>query len=121
MSENVIYWVSTTLVSAMLILSALSYFFHQNTIDGVRELGFPDFFRIQLAVLKLIAIVVLLLPFFSLQVKEWAYVGVALFYITAIVAHSAHKDPIAINLINLFFLILLIVSNIYLQKIVSGE
>jgi len=114
MSQNTVYWLSTTLVSAMLVASAFSYFLHQNTIDGIRDLGFPDFFRIQLAILKLLGVVILLFPFFSPQVKEWAYAGIALFYITAIVAHFAHNDPIFINLINLFFLALLIISNIYL-------
>ncbi|MEL6600103.1 MAG: hypothetical protein AAFR40_11310 [Pseudomonadota bacterium] len=50
-----IYWLSTGGVSALLLLSAATYVFHQPTIDGVRALGFPDFFRIELAVLKLVA------------------------------------------------------------------
>lgn len=120
MSIQLIYWVSTLLVAAMLTASALSYFFHQSTIVGVRDLGFPDFFRIELAVLKLVAVLVLVVPAFSLQFKEWAYAGIAAFYVTAIVAHFAHKDPIVINLINFFFLGLLVVSNIYLNKMAVG-
>lgn len=115
---QIIYWVSTTLVSIMLVLSSLSYFFHQATIEGLRDLGFPDFFRIELAVLKLIAVLVLIIPCFPNQFKEWAYAGVALFYITAIVAHFVHKDPYFINLINILFLGLLITSNIYLKMLV---
>ena len=98
----------------------IPYFFSQATIEGVRELGFPDFLRIQLAVLKIIAVVVLLTPQIPMQVKEWAYVGVGLFFLTPIVAHAAHKDPIFINLINVSFIALLIVSNIYLHKLVGG-
>ncbi len=101
----------------MLVLSSLSYFFHQATIEGVRELGFPDFFRVQLAVLKLIAVLILMIPYCPLQIKEWAYAGVALFYLTAIVAHFVHKDPFFINLINVFFLGVLVVSNLYLNKL----
>jgi len=118
---QIIYWVSTSLVSIMLVLSALSYFFHQATIDGVRDLGFPDFFRIELAVLKLIAVLVLLLPAFPLQFKEWAYAGIAMFYLTAIVAHFVHKDPFFINLINVFFLALLVVSNVYLNRLIGAN
>ena len=114
---QLIYWSSTVLVSIALLLSSISYIFHQATIDGVRDLGFPDSFRIQLAVLKLIAVVILLVPTVPHQIKEWAYVGAVLFYITAIVAHWAHKDPFYFNLINLFFIGLLVVSNIYLQKL----
>ena len=65
-----IYWTSTLLVCIMLLWSAYTYFFHKATIDGVKALGFPDFFRIQLAVLKIIAVAVLLVPQVPLQVKE---------------------------------------------------
>jgi hypothetical protein len=51
------------------------------------------------------------------QVKEWAYAGVGLFLITAIVAHIAHQDSWAITFINLFLILLLVVSNYSLHKI----
>ena len=105
------YWISTGLVVLFLLLSAWSYLFHQNTIIGIQELGFPDFFRIQLAVLKIIAAIVLVLPMISAQAKEWAYAGVGLFLITAIVAHWAHKDPAVLHFINLAVFALLVVSN----------
>ena len=113
------YWASTALVSLMLLASAFTYFFHKNTIDGVRELGFPDFFRIQLAILKLVAVAVLLLPQVPMQAKEWAYAGVGLFYLTAIVAHMAHGDSVLISLVSVVFFGLLVVSNIYLHRLPS--
>ncbi len=85
----------------MLVLSGGAYLSHQGTIEGVRELGFPDFFRIQLAFLKLLAVPTLLIPQVPHAAKEWAYSGVALFLLTAVVAHHAHGDPIALNLVNL--------------------
>ena len=94
----------------MLSASAASYLLHPPTIIGIRQLGFPDFFRIQLAVLKIIAVPVLLISAFPIPIKEWAYAGVALYLITAMVAHSAHKDPLILNLLNVVFFILLIVS-----------
>ncbi len=112
-----IYWTTTILLSIFLLWSAWTYLYSKPTIEGVRALGFPDHFRIQLAVLKLIAVAILLIPQIPIQVKEWAYAGVGLFFITAIVAHVAHKDPYIITLINLVFVGLLITSNIYLYKI----
>ena len=111
-----VYWGTTSLVSVMLVLSAAAYFFHEDTIIGVRASGFPDAFRIQLAVLKLLGTVVLLLPIFSARIKEWAYAGVALFLLTAIVAHMAHGDPIGLTLINLLFFGMLVVSNVCLHR-----
>lgn len=112
-----IYWTTTILLSIFLSWSTYSYLFSKETIEGIKALGFPDFFRIQLAVLKLIAIVFLLAPQIPIQLKEWAYVGIGLFFITAIIAHFAHKDPLFINMINVFFIGLLVVSYIYLGKV----
>ncbi|MGH1413492.1 MAG: DoxX family protein [Pelagimonas sp.] len=108
-----IYWISTGLVTAMLTMSALAYLLHKATIDGVRDLGFPDHFRIELAVLKLLAVIVLLAPQMPVPVKEWAYAGVALFFVTSIVAHTAHGDPWTFNLINVVLLLLLATSRYY--------
>jgi len=114
---KLLYWTSTSLVATMILVSAFTYIFHKGTIDGVRELGFPDFFRIQLAVLKIIGVLILVIPQIPFKVKEWSYAGIGLFFITAIVAHTAHKDPIVLSLISVFFLILLIVSNVTLYKL----
>lgn len=115
-----IYWTSTILVSLFLLWSSYSYLFSKNTIEGIRELGFPDFFRVQLAILKIIAVAILLTPMISIQIKEWAYAGIFLFFITAIIAHFAHKDPLFINLINLVLITVLIVSYYYFHKTVNN-
>lgn len=110
------YWISTLLIGLVLSLSAASYLFHGPTIQGVRELGFPDFFRIELALLKIIAVIVLLLPSIPIPIKEWAYAGTALFFLTAIVAHIAHKDSIWIFSLNIIFVIALGVSRYSLLR-----
>ncbi len=114
-----IYWTTTILLSVFLLWSAWSYLFSKPTIEGIKELGFPDHFRTQLAVLKIIAVAVILIPNVPVQIKEWAYAGIGLFFITAIVAHTAHKDPFVITLVNLVLLGLLIASNIYLHKLLA--
>ncbi|KAA1243026.1 DoxX family protein [Aquimarina sp. RZ0] len=114
---KIIYWISTVLIAIFILWSAYTYLFNKTTIDGVRELGFPDHFRVQLAILKIVAVVILLVPGIPIQIKEWGYAGIGLFLITAIVAHTAHKDPIIITVINLIILSILITSNIYLHKL----
>jgi len=120
MNPKTIYWISTSLISLMLLWSAYTYIFTQSVIEGVKELGFPNFFRIQLAVLKLLAVFVLMLPIFSLQMKEWAYAGVGLFFLTALVAHISHQDSWGISVFLLVLLALLAVSNVYLNRIYIG-
>lgn len=111
------YWTTTILIAVFLIWSAYTYLFNKATIDGVRALGFPDHFRIELAILKIIGALLIIIPGIPIQIKEWAYAGIGLFFITAIVAHWAHKDPIVINIINLNLLLALVASNIYLHKV----
>lgn len=89
-------------------------------IEGIEKLGLPNFLRIEFAILKLIAVLVLLFPQIPIQYKEWAYVGIALFYLTSITAHVAHKDPFIINVFNLLLFALLVISNIYLKKITGS-
>jgi len=119
MKITTIYWVSTSLIAVFLLWSAYTYLFNKATIEGVSELGFPNHFRIQLAILKILAVIVILIPQIPIQIKEWAYAGIGLFFITAIVAHTAHQDPVIITIINLCLIGLLITSNIYLHKMIS--
>lgn len=114
---KVIYWFTTGITAFYLLWSSFGYLFSKQVIEGIEKLGFPNFFRIQLAILKMIAILILLIPQIPIQIKDWAYVGVGLFYLTAIIAHFVHKDPIMINSINIILFGLLIVSNIYLHKL----
>lgn len=100
----------------MLGASAAAYILHPGTIDGVRALGFPDSFRVQLAVLKALGALALVVPSIPVRVKEWAYAGTGLFLVTAIVAHTAHGDPIGLTLVNVAFLALLAVSNLGLHR-----
>lgn len=93
------YRSSTGLIGLFLLWSAGSYLFSTAAIDGLRELGFPEFFRWQLLALKLLALPALLAPGVPMMVRDWAYAGVALFLITALVAHTAHGDPWAFSLL----------------------
>ncbi len=110
------YWITTGLISVYLLLSSYSYLFSDSTIEGIRALGFPDFFRIQLAILKIIAALLLIIPQIPAPIKEWAYAGIFFFIITAIIAHFAHKDPIALNLINLVIMGILFTSYFYFSS-----
>lgn len=112
---TMLYWVSTTLSALALAFSAATYFLHRATIDGVANLGFPNFFRIELGILQLLASIVLIVPIFPQQAKEWAYAGAALFYVTAIVAHVAHRDSYAITLVNVLLIVVLLISNYSLR------
>jgi DoxX-like family len=59
--------------------------------EAYTHLGFPDYFRIELALAKLLGIVMLLAPA-PARLKEWAYAGFAITLGSALIAHFAVGD-----------------------------
>ncbi len=116
-TNKIIYWATTGLLSAAMLMNAYLYFTDAKMADAFKHLGFPDFFRVELAVAKIIGIVVLLLPIFSNKIKEWAYAGFGITFISAAIAHFMAGDPAQNIAPPLIFFVLLIVSNIFFAKI----
>ena len=107
---NTVHLTSTLIIVGFLLLSSYTYFFSEATIQGVRDLGFPDFFRIQLGILKIMAAILLVLPNIPVSIKEWAYAGVGLFLLTAFVAHIAHRDSVMMLVLLLVLFAILVIS-----------
>lgn len=103
-------WKATVVLSILLCISALSYLFHSETIAGIEELGFPSSFRIQLSIMKLVAVVVLLAPKAPKIFKHWALGGTFCFIVTAMVAHIVHGDPLMITVFLILAMVLTAVS-----------
>ncbi|ARS42412.1 DoxX-like family protein [Sphingobacteriaceae bacterium GW460-11-11-14-LB5] len=112
---KIIYWISTALVSLMMTFSAYSYLTNETIKQGFHHLGFPDYFRVELAIAKILGAVVLLLPIKGLW-KEWAYAGFAFTFISAFIAHTASGDPINNRVGPLVFLIVLLLSYFTFHK-----
>ena len=84
---KIIYWISTVLIFLFEgVMPALTSNM-QLAIDGIRHLGYPDYFRVMLTVFKVIGALVLILPFFKGRYKEWAYTGFGITFIAATVSH----------------------------------
>lgn len=110
--NKIIYWATTGVVAVVMIFSMYKMY----TPDYDRLL-LPNYLRIELSILKIIGLMVLLLPQFSIRLKEWAYAGFGIVLISASVAHYASGDALIRSLEPMIFLIVLIVSNIYLQNL----
>ena len=66
---------------------------------------------------KITGVVVLIIPNIPTRIKEWAYAGFGITFISASIAHFSSGDPVSIAITPLIFLAILIVSNIYLHKL----
>ncbi|MFA6084064.1 DoxX family protein [Mucilaginibacter sp.] len=110
--DKIIYWTATGILIAIFVFSLYMMY-----TPAYPHLGFPNYFRVELTVLKIIGIVVILFPQFPLWVKEWGYAGFTIVLISACVAHFNSGDPIINALEPLIWLAILFVSYTYMHKL----
>lgn len=113
---RIIYWVSTAILSFLMLFSAVSYFVNPEIAVGFKHLGFPDYFRVELGIAKLIGSIVILIPLFPHQCKEWAYAGFGITFISAAIAHSQSGDPLSMVIAPIVIFGILTVSYVFYRK-----
>lgn len=114
--NNIIFWTSTGIIALMMAFSAFSYFTNPQVVDGFKQMGFPDYFRVELGVAKILAVLALVIPQIPNRIKEWAYAGLGIVFISASIAHSGHGDTIDKVITPMVVLAILAVSYIYKEK-----
>ncbi|WP_208427324.1 MULTISPECIES: DoxX family protein [Salinibacter] len=91
------YWGSTVLFALMMAGSGTMYFVSENMAAKFAQLGFPDYFRIELGIAKLLGAGALVTPLprsvLARTVKEWTYAGFTISIVSAMIAHVASGDP----------------------------
>jgi len=115
-STKIIYWATTGLVSAMMLFSASQYITNPAMAEAFHHAGFPDFFRMELAVAKILGALALIIPQAPNRVKEWAYAGFGIVFISASFTHYSIGDAAAGIITPLVFMAILVVSYIYWNK-----
>ncbi|MEQ8473009.1 MAG: DoxX family protein [Marinoscillum sp.] len=116
MKTKIIYWIITGIVSAMMLFSAFAYFTNPEIASGFEQMGFQDYFRVELGIAKIIGAVVLLIPILPTRVREWAFAGFVITFISAFIAHIANGDPVSTSIFPLIALALLAVSHVFYFK-----
>jgi hypothetical protein len=85
-------------------------------VEGIRHLGYPDYFRVLLTVFKVAGALALLLPFVKGRVKEWAYAGFAFTILSAFISHWAVDGFSGQTLFPLVVFAILVVSYVSYGK-----
>ncbi|MCR8557488.1 DoxX family protein [Mucilaginibacter sp. BJC16-A38] len=106
---KITYWVTTSIIGLMMIYSAYAYLTQAAVAQGFVHLGFPSYFRVELAIAKLIGAILILTPL-SARIKEWAYAGFTITFVSAFIAHTASGDPVSRWVMPVIFLVVLAVS-----------
>lgn len=85
------FWLATALFCLQMGFTAYAQLRLPQVADAFHHLGFPDYFRVQLSLAKLLGIALLVLPV-PARLKEWAYAGFAFDLASALIAHFAVGD-----------------------------
>jgi surface polysaccharide O-acyltransferase-like enzyme len=112
------YWGTTSFFCLWMLFTAYA----QLALPQVRQefvhLGYPDYFRVELSVAKIIGIFVLMAPV-SIRLKEWAYAGFAITLTSALIAHVAAGEGPAVYLWALTAGLFLAMSYLSYQRLSS--
>lgn len=116
-TTKIIYWTTTGIIFLFEgVMPALT----SNTelaVEGIRHLGYPDYFRIMLTVFKVAGALALILPSVKGRFKEWPYVGFGITMIAAFISHWTVDGFGGQTVFPLFVLAILVISYICYHKI----
>jgi DoxX-like family len=91
-TKSVWYWMTTGVVVFAMFSGGIAELAHRpETINGMKELGYPVYFVMILGFWKLLGSLALLMPGVP-RVKEWAYAGIFFNMTGAAVSHLVCQD-----------------------------
>lgn len=84
--SKLLFWLTTGMIFLFEgVMPALTSH-TQMAKEGIRHLGYPEYFGVMLAVFKVLGAIVLIVPQFPARIKEWAYAGFGIDFIAAAVS-----------------------------------
>ncbi|MES2224857.1 MAG: DoxX family protein [Patescibacteria group bacterium] len=114
---SVIFWITTIII--VIFEGVIPAFTSQTELakEGIRHLGYPEYFGTLLMVFKVAGAAALIIPAIPKRVKEWAYAGFAIDFISAFSSLVIVDGLAPLALLPLAFLGLLIASYVSYHKI----
>ena len=85
------FWIATALFCLQIGFTAYAQLSLPQVAEAFTRLGFPAYFRVELAWAKLLGVVLLLAPV-SARLKDGAYAGFAITLASALIAHLSVGD-----------------------------
>ena len=118
-TTRIIYWVTTSIIC--LFASSAIFMNSEMAKEGTAHVGIPRWLGLEISIGQLIGLVLLIVPMVPARVKEWAYVGFGILYISAVVAHLAVGDPLGNTIMAIVFFGLLITSYVNFHKLQKAK
>lgn len=114
---KIIFWITTIII--FLFEGVMPALTSQTELakEGIKHLGYPEYFGNALVVFKILGVLVLIIPQIPKNVKEWAYAGFGFDFIFAAISHCSVDGVGFQSFFPLIFLVILAISYIYYHKI----
>ena len=90
-ATTVLFWIVTALFCLQMSFTAYAQLRLPQVAEAFTHLGFPAYFRVELACAKLLGVALLLAPV-PPRLKEWVYAGFAINLASALIAHLSVGD-----------------------------
>ena len=113
---RIIFWVATTIIFLMEGVMPVLTSQTELAKEGIRHLGYPEYFGPILTVFKVAGALILMIPQIPSRIKEWAYAGFGFDFIFAFLSLWAVDGLNGMTCFPLIFLAILVVSYVYYHK-----
>jgi DoxX-like family len=115
---NLTYWIVTALFSVFMIFSSIGGLtLNEQAVDYLHvKMGYPLYFIQMISVAKIMGAIAILLPFVPARVKEWAYFGLFIDLVAALISFWAIGDPVSIWAPMFFFIAVLVLAYLLHHK-----
>ena len=114
---KIIFWITTIII--FLFEGVMPALTSQTELakEGIRHLGYPEYFGNALVVFKVLGVLALVIPQVPNRVKEWAYAGFTFDFLFASISHFAVDGFGFQSFFPLIILVILLISYFYYHKI----
>ncbi len=116
---KIMFWVTTSIIFLMEGVAPALTSQSELAIQGITHLGYPVYFGTMLAVFKVLGALSLIIPKVPKRIKEWAYAGFGIDFISAFVSLWVVDGFSLMVLLPLVFVIILLISYISYTKLNS--
>ena len=118
---KIAFWITTVLIFLMEGVLPILTVNSPMAVQGITQLGYPVYFVAMLAIFKALGGLALIIPMVPERVKEWAYAGFSIDFISAFISITVVDGFSGINFLPIIALAILVISYASREKINSKK
>ena len=120
-TTKILFWTATIIIALFEgVMPALT---SQTELakEGIRHLGYPEYFGNALVIFKILGVIVLVVPKIPKRIKEWAYAGFVFDFLFASISHFVVDGVTFQSFFPLIILGILMVSYVNYHKLNKSD